>query len=185
MLAQIELYNLGATGRIDVSVDYMIKDSNGKDILQEHETLAVETQAKYVKEFQLPADVEFGKYILYVRTNYNGEVASSSVWFNIGRKELSIINIILYTVICILVIGGVIIFIRVGKIKKQLITRKKILGKNIHEIKEVKKRVIKTERQKAKLNIKKGALQRAYKEGHIKKESYRKGIHRLKKSLKK
>jgi hypothetical protein len=127
---EIELFNLGE-GSIDVSIDYIIKDEEGNGIISEQETITVETKKEFVKNFLIPAEAMFGRYIFYVRVTYADEVASASVLFNVGERPFFKKRVIWYTVIIALVIT--IFFIVIYKIKK----KKRPIG--IHRIRKIKK----------------------------------------------
>jgi len=125
LYSKIELYNLGESGRaVDVNLEYRILDSNGNEILRTTEEVAVNTKMSFTKQFIIPSEAKLGKYVLYVRATYNNLVASSSVWFNVGKPtqipfELSII---LGAIILIgLIIGSIWNF---RKLKKDKIPNK-------------------------------------------------------------
>lgn len=80
-LSKIELFNLGKTERVDITMEYVIKDQQGTIIYSGEETLAVNTQISYLKSLQLPKDIPGGTYILYIKATYNGNIASASQWF--------------------------------------------------------------------------------------------------------
>ncbi len=87
ILSEIELTNLGDVGKVDVSVEYSIRDRDNNVLIKEHEELAVETRVEYEKKFLIPEDIESGDYVFYVAIFYDGEVASSSSWFSIKDKR--------------------------------------------------------------------------------------------------
>ena len=137
LFAKIELFNLGHIGRVDVAMDYIIKDKDGNDMLSEHETIAIETQTTLIKEFKLPEDIELGKYILYARAIYVEEVGSSSAWFNVGKKPfLKLIHILIIGTILLIIL--IIIFRRFRKTKAQKYKKKKSLLKTIFKKKKEK-----------------------------------------------
>ncbi len=82
----INIYNLGDIKKTNAVVDYIIKDENNEIILQEQEEIEVETQISYTKTLKLPENIESGNYILYVKINYNNEVASATAWFEVKEK---------------------------------------------------------------------------------------------------
>jgi len=120
ILAQIDLYNLGSQGKTDASLDYIIKDSNGNEIVHEHDTFAVETSVSLIKRIKLPENLAFGKYILYTKVTYDGKVASASALFNVGEEELNKPQMFLYILVLILIIAVLIIIYEIRKIKKYL-----------------------------------------------------------------
>jgi len=89
LISNIKIFNLERERTTDVFVEYIIKDEEENEILYETETIFVETQTSFVKSFEIPKNIKSGTYIFYVRTTYNGEVASSTSWFNIGQKSLA------------------------------------------------------------------------------------------------
>ena len=140
IMANIKLYSLGKTGRVDVSVEYKIKDKEGKEIISEHETIAVETQTSFVKELKIPENANFGTYMLYVKAVYDHETASSSAWFIVGKKPFfTKENIILIITVVIILIFILIILIELRKIRKHMKAYMKI-DENIL----VKEKLIKT-----------------------------------------
>ena len=118
---EISLYNLAGTGKVDVLVEYTILNKNGDEILHEQETIAVETSTSFVRSFKLPEGVGSGKYFLYVKTTYNGLVASASSQFNVGIiPPLTLSEQILFIVIGVLLVLAFIIFFEIRKIKKHI-----------------------------------------------------------------
>ncbi|MEK6842820.1 MAG: hypothetical protein AABX84_03305, partial [Nanoarchaeota archaeon] len=105
ILAEVKLFNLGYTGRVDVFIEYIIKDYEGNEISVEHETIAIETQITLLKRIKIPNDADYGNYILYVRVTYNGEVASASDNFKIvqykvtNREKIYIVIIVVFVII--------------------------------------------------------------------------------------
>jgi hypothetical protein len=118
ILAQVELYNLGSQGRTDVLLDYIIKDNEGNEIIQEHDTVAVETSTSFIKDIKIPENLAFGKYIFYVRVNYNDKVASASAWFNVGKIEFYKSKIFLYILAIIFIVLVLLIVFIIYKIRK-------------------------------------------------------------------
>ena len=86
LLANIKLFNLGTEEEVEVSLDYSIRDEDGNVILSENETITVKTEISFPKIFKTPRDASTGDYLLYVRANYNTQLASASVWFKIIPK---------------------------------------------------------------------------------------------------
>jgi len=112
--ANVELFNLGETGIIDLEVEYFIRNEEGETIVSEKETIAIETQANFVKTMQLPSDLEDGNYIFYVRTTYDDKVASASAWFEVIREPLlapAFYKIILIIILIILLLIFLILFL--------------------------------------------------------------------------
>lgn len=132
LIANIKLFNLGVIGRVDIKVDYEIKDSEGRSILMESETIAIETQSSLSKIFKISENTPTGDYVLYVKTTTpEGEVASATEWFSIGKIPISKHNLYIYLIIFILIIILVIIFYEIRKIKKEISLHHKINEKDL------------------------------------------------------
>ena len=88
ILVNVKLINLGSGGRCDVLMAYEIKDSDDKVILNKKETVAVETQANFVKTFDIPADALHGSYKVYAKLVYaDGKEAASEASFSIVKPS--------------------------------------------------------------------------------------------------
>ena len=116
LAAAITIYNLGKVGLVDTKVEYIIKDMGGRALLSEEETIAIGTQTSFVKIFRIPQDAKPGDSILYVKTTYNGNVASASAWFLVKRKSFLEGNI-LYLIIIIIIILLVLILIIIRELR--------------------------------------------------------------------
>lgn len=123
VLSEIRLFNLGGdSGRNDVTLEYIVRDHDNKEIVKETESLAIETQATFVKKISVPEGANAGNYVLYVRATYNGKVASASDNFEVVSSKASVREKIYIVTIIILVIILSLIFyivtIRGGSSKK-------------------------------------------------------------------
>lgn len=87
IVTKTTLYNLGSEKRVDVVLDYIIKSIKGEEIISQHETIAVETQASIIKTFKIPEKTKYGDYIFYVRVNYDDKIASASAEFSVVSKK--------------------------------------------------------------------------------------------------
>ncbi len=85
ILTSIKLINVGSKGRIDVFLDYEILDENDRSIFKKRETVAVETQANFVRTFMIPENAEPGYYRLVARMTYaDGKFAESEHSFTVS-----------------------------------------------------------------------------------------------------
>lgn len=85
LTSQITLIPMGDQPRVDVTLNYVIKDFQGKDYLKESETVLVEGQKSFEKQFyinNLPA----GDYLLGLEVIYPNGVAVSSSHFSIVEE---------------------------------------------------------------------------------------------------
>lgn len=103
----VKLTNFGGGRRVDVTIDYLILDSNGEVIAIENETVAVETTASYVKFIQIPHSAMPGIYMAESSIVYQGQEvpATSSYQFSVERKIAGIFasQFILYGIITLAV----------------------------------------------------------------------------------
>lgn len=107
LLAETTLINLGALKKADVLVRYQIVDVNGKSILSQDETVAVETKASLIKEILIPENTAGGKYVLYAQAIYEDKTASSTAEFKVVNTLAEKIFIV---IILVFIIGGSISF---------------------------------------------------------------------------
>lgn len=77
----IYLYNFGKLKPVDVELFYSIRDFNGNDIIQQHETFAVEEQKEFNAILPIPNDLPEGYYLFYAKANHPyGNVSTSAVF---------------------------------------------------------------------------------------------------------
>ena len=104
-MATVKLVNLGSAGRIDVFLDYWITDSEQKIILKNKETVAVETQASFVRTFNIPENTKPGKYSLFAKITYaDGKEATADNSFEIIKNQDNQIGNRLYYVLAVIVV---------------------------------------------------------------------------------
>jgi hypothetical protein len=108
LLATIKLVNLASAGRIDVSLDYWITDVEQNIISKNKETVAIETQASFVRTFDIPMNAKPGKYYLNAKLTYSetGEATADNS-FEIAEKQIDnpIDNLLYYLIIGIIVLA--------------------------------------------------------------------------------
>ena len=85
LLSTIKIIDIDNQGRTDVTLEYDIQSNNGEIILKKKETVAIETQATFVKIFNLPPNMKKGQYILKVNAQYeNGKISNAEHSFSVG-----------------------------------------------------------------------------------------------------
>ena len=89
--SEITLIPMGEKPRLDVTLNYYIKDFNGRTFLTESETILVEEQKTFKKEFMTQNLVD-GDYILGMELIYPNGVATSTSHFQIRSTEISLLG---------------------------------------------------------------------------------------------
>ena len=178
---EVSLFNVRGFGRVDVNLEYSIRDFKGNLIVAEHETVAVEMQAKFGRELLIPSDLEPGMYVASVKVTFEDSVGISSDLFEVKAKAIKLYPIAIkdytfYLLLGTVLIAGIAIFFMRGFYfpKKGMPKTKK---EGIELIKEEKKI------QKLEKELK--ALEQAYNSKFISEESYNKNKKRIEKELEK
>ena len=100
---------MGSSGRIDVILNFEIRDSDDDPLITKTETVAVETQANFVRTFTIPSDAELGKYSLKVKLTYaDGKEAAAESSFEIVNKITAISRTVYYILGGIILLAGLI-----------------------------------------------------------------------------
>ena len=180
IILEVNLFNVRGFGRVDVNVEYSIKDLSGNLIATEHETLAVETQAKFTRSILVPSDLKPGTYVAIARVTYGDSVGTSSALFEVKAKTIKLYPIQIKDYKFILLFGGIVIVAgillfsayRIGYFKKK---SPKSKGDEIKQLQEEDKS------QKLKKELQ--ALEEARKAGFISEESYQKSKKRIEEKL--
>jgi hypothetical protein len=113
---KVELTPLGDKERLDVNLNYIIKNYQGKVYLTKSETLLVENKVDFMRNFdtgQLPV----GDYIIGLTLIYPGGTAPSSAHFEVIRKtpEDIFATIIFFLILLILAITILIVALLIIK----------------------------------------------------------------------
>ncbi len=176
---EANLFNVRGFGRVDVVVEYSIKDFNGNVLATEHETLAVETQAKFVRRILVPSDLRPGTYAVFAKVIYADSIGISSDLFEVKAKTITLYPIPIKDYKVLLLLAGVIIAgIVIFSAYRFSHPKKKIVKTKVDEVKELR-----SEEKLQKLEKELEALESAYKSGFISDESYQKGKKRIEQKL--
>ena len=76
-------------------------------MLEESETLAIETQTSFVKRFSMPSNARYGDYVVYVKIVYADSVATSSAVFKVREKPFTTLIKTAYILSAIIVISAI------------------------------------------------------------------------------
>ena len=105
------ILNLANDNRVDITLKYYAIDSKQNVIFTKSETLAVETQASFVREVKLPQETPTGDYTIKAEIIYNdNKEAESQDSFKIIKNNRSNIEILIIVVIIVTVILFILIF---------------------------------------------------------------------------
>jgi hypothetical protein len=121
----VTLIPMGDPARLDVTLNFVIKDYANRIYLTKSETLLIDEQIQLRRNFDTGA-LPIGNYVVGLELVYPGGVAPSSAHFMVVERAISTIlgRIILFLIILILIIAIIIIII--------LIIRKHKERKHIH-----------------------------------------------------
>jgi hypothetical protein len=126
ILFTMRLVNLGGEGRIDVFLEYDILDSDGEIVLGKRETVAIETQASFLRQFDLTG-IPVGDYDIHAKLIYaDNRSADTSHSFAI-RQEEGFNLVVVYWGIGVLVL--VVLFIFLFKRLKWMMEKMKVRAK--------------------------------------------------------
>jgi len=158
ILANIDLYNLQATGLANIKMIYHIKDTEGNIVVAAEEFITTADDVSFVKRLVLPRDIKLGDYIFSVAAKYKDSVAISSDVFTVTDEELLAPvdwQSRLLLIIIILVVSGLIFGILVYReheksktpkerredVRRKMLTdqKKKLIKSIKHEIRHLKK----------------------------------------------
>ncbi|MBU2104781.1 MAG: hypothetical protein KKF67_03335 [Nanoarchaeota archaeon] len=125
---KVTLIPMGEKERLDVTLNYVIKDYNGKIYLTQKETLLVEEQMDFKRNFDTGI-LPVGKYIVGLELVYTNGVAPSSAHFEVVEKTPTDIfgKIVFFLVIVILIILILIVILLIRRTLKKKIREKALL----------------------------------------------------------
>ncbi len=117
---QVTLIPLGEKERLDVKLNYVIKDYKNKIYLTKSETLLVEDKVEFKRDFDTGM-LPLGKYIIGLELIYSNGIAPSSAHFEVVEKPPVNIfaRIVLYLMIFILIILILIILLLIIRYLKK------------------------------------------------------------------
>lgn len=107
--SQITLLQAGSQEKIDVTVNYVIKDFEGRAYLKHSETFAVQGQKSYEHEFNTE-ELPEGEYVVGIEVIYIGGIATASSQFRIGEAKgfdflsTSVLGIVIFVFIALVLL---------------------------------------------------------------------------------
>ena len=116
---------------LEITLEYWVEDSSGKEIVKKVETVAIETQASFVESLKIPKDIQTGSYLLkaLVITESNTYKTESSFRVIEGEKKNIVgkISIVILAIVILAIL--IVLFIWL----KQLF-KKRSIGSEVHNI---------------------------------------------------
>ena len=180
LLLDVNLFNIRGFGRVDVGVEYIIKDFKGNIVAAEHETLAVETQVKFSRALLVPSDLRPGTYAVFAKVAYADSVGTSSAIFEVNAKEIRMYSKQIEDYRPILLFGAAVLIAGISIYLYRSSYLKKLPKSKGEEAKQWKEE---SKIQKFEKELK--ALESGYKSGFISEESYKRDKERIEDKLNK
>jgi len=104
VLMQLSIYNVERIGRVDVEIEYGLKDLAGNIIVSQNEVLAVEMQVSIVRRLDVSFDVKPGNYVIYAKVKYDDTIGTGTDILRVVKKEIRIQTIIILSLFLITVV---------------------------------------------------------------------------------
>lgn len=119
LLTRVTLVPLGDSERLDVTLDYVIRDYLGNNYLTKKETLLVDRRVQFDRNFDT-GSLPVGKYIVGLQLTYPGGVAPSAAYFEVvKRAPITFGTIVLWLIMLISIILIAIIIILLHRRRKK------------------------------------------------------------------
>lgn len=115
---QVTLIPLGDENRLDVTLNYVIQDYNGKVYLTQSETMLIDKRIDFKKNFDTGI-LPLGQYIVGLELVYPNGVATSSAHFEVVERVFSLGAIVYYLIIAILINAILIIVLLIDRFHKE------------------------------------------------------------------
>ena len=117
---RVTLIPMGDPERLDVTLNYVIKDYEGKIYLTQSETVLVENKMNFRRNFDT-GTLPLGKYIVGLELIYSGGVAPSSAHFEVVQKTATdfLVSLVFILLLAILIIGMLILFLIIRRRKQE------------------------------------------------------------------
>ncbi len=122
IITNFEIINLGQLKNIDILFYYSIKDFEGNVLAFKEESIAIETNLDIERKIELPADIDYGSYVLHSKISYKNITASSTEAFEVVEK-IKIPKWVL--ILCVILILIIIVIFMIRKLMKKKTKKKK------------------------------------------------------------
>lgn len=127
LLTAVTLIPMGDKQRLDVTLNYIIKDSNGRVYITRSETVLVEDEVNFRRNFDTGI-LPLGNYIVSLDLIYPNGVASSNAHFEVTEKlDTGFFGkLVFYLVNLILIVAILLIAIIIYRLMKRINENKKL-----------------------------------------------------------
>lgn len=182
---QVTLINLGEIGRVDLDLEYQIKDFDGNIILEFTEKVAVETQASFSKTIYLPENLNSGDYVIAVKVKHGLNIGTASDVLSVFDKRSLILSVhaqlfIFFGIFLIILLLIFVVYeLRRRKYKDIPKKQNEELSKLNTRINEKKINRDEISVEMSKLKSQQSLLDEAFKKGYISRKSYDDGKARI------
>jgi hypothetical protein len=109
-LTQVTMIPMGDNVRLDVTLNYSIKNINGTSYTTKSETLLVTSQQTLAREFQT-GNLPIGNYTIDLELIYPYGIAPSSAHFEVVQNKTSLFSEIVYWLLIAIVITSILILV--------------------------------------------------------------------------
>lgn len=110
LMTEVTLIQMGGPLRMDVTLNYVIKDANGTVFLTRSETLLVEGQKSIRRDFDT-GGLPLGRYVIELELIYPFGVAPSSAHFDIIESLSDVFSLIAYWIMFMIIVILIILII--------------------------------------------------------------------------
>jgi len=122
--ATITIHNLGDSKRVDILIEYVIKDDTGLIVWSFEESKAIDTSLEIQKQFELPETLPLGAYTLSVKVTYEGKTAIASSIFSLVEESYFSRHFLLVGINVFLIVVLIIVLLEFRKNRTSDIGRK-------------------------------------------------------------
>jgi hypothetical protein len=120
---QVTLIPMGGAVRMDVTLNYAVKNTNGTIYLTRSETLMVDSQKSIRRDFDT-GSLPLGKYVIELELIYPYGIAPSSAHFDVVENARNMFSLVMYwTILAIIMVSVMLIILTIARIRKK--TRQK------------------------------------------------------------
>ena len=81
--AEVKIFDLADVGKSNVELVYSIKSFDGRNIIDQSESLVIDSQYVYSRSIDLPKNIRLGNYVLYAVLKYKNSTGTSSTFFKV------------------------------------------------------------------------------------------------------